>query len=217
MKLKPELLFNFRVWRLVCFVFCCCFFQEKLWAQAVPDTSLNQVIPDSARAEQQKVLQLPNDASGKVFNPKPWQPNPKKAGLYSAMLPGAGQAYNKQYWKIPVIYAGVAAAGYFYFFNRDKYRLYRSAYISRIDNDPATTDAFVNLYSTGSLKQLQDGFKRYLDLTVLFTALGYTIQVLDAIAFAHLRNFDISPDLSLRIQPVVAPNGGIGLGLVAKF
>lgn len=146
-----------------------------------------------------------------------WQPNPKKAGLYSALLPGAGQVYNRQYWKAPIIYVGIATSGYFFFFNRDKYQTYRRAYISRIDNDPDTRDQFEQVYSTGSLQQLQDVYKRYLDLTVLFTALGYTIQVLDAVAFAHLRNFDMSPDLSINMQPLVLPNGIVGFSIVARF
>lgn len=146
-----------------------------------------------------------------------WQPTPKKAGLYSALLPGAGQLYNRQYWKVPVIYAGVATAGYFFLLNRDKYQTYRRAYIARIDNDPATRDEFEQVYSTGSLQQLQDAYKRFLDLTVLFTAIGYTVQVLDAVAFAHLSNFDVSPDLSLQFQPVILPGGALGVGLVARF
>lgn len=190
---------------------------SKLFAQAAPDTSLNQVIPDSARAEQNRVRNLRNDGAGARYAPEPWQPNPKKAGLYSAILMGSGQFYNKQYWKIPVIYAGVAASGYFYFTNRDKYQSYRRAYISRIDNNPGTTDEFEGIYTTGSLQVLQDAYKRYLDLTVLFTALGYTVQVLDAVAFAHLRNFDISPDLSIHYGPVVHPNGTLGLGIAAHF
>jgi len=183
-------------------------------AQAVPDTSLKQAIPDSAKVNQEKVRNLPNQAEDTRYQQQPWQPNPKKAGLYSAILPGAGQLYNKQYWKIPVVYVGIGAAVYFIQFNNDKYQTYRKAYIASLEGKP---HEFTGVYDQGALQQLQDGYKRYLDMTVLFTVVGYTLQVIDAVVFAHLRNFDVSPDLSLRLQPVLHPNGGAGLGLVMNL
>jgi hypothetical protein len=181
-------------------------------AQAVPDTSLKQVIPDSARVNHQEVASLRNDAPQK-YKPQPWQPNPKKAGLFSAILPGAGQLYNRQYWKIPVIYLAVGAAAYFIKFNSEKYRSYRSAYIASLEG---REHEYTGKYDQTALKQLQDGYKRYLDMTVLFTALGYTLQVVDAVVFAHLKNFDVSKDISFRLQPVAHPNG-LGLGLVGTL
>jgi hypothetical protein len=183
------------------------------WCQAVPDTSMKQPIPDSAKAEVKKVQGLRNDSRGVLHKPEPWQPNPKKAGLYSAILPGSGQLYNKQYWKIPVIYVGVGAAVYFLKFNTEKYQTYRKAYIARLENKP---DEYAGIYTTAALKQLQDGYKRYLDMTMLFTGLGYTLQVIDAVVFAHLRNFDVSKDISYHVQPFVAPDVA-GLSLVVKF
>lgn len=180
-------------------------------AQAVPDTSLKHVIPDSARANYEEVQNMPNDAAGKKYQPQPFQPNPKKAGLYSAILPGAGQLYNKQYWKIPLIYAGVGAAVYFIQFNTEKYQTYRKAYIASLEG---REHEFTGKYDQSALKQLQDGYKRYLDMTLLLTAVGYTLQVIDAVVFAHLKNFDVSPDISMRMAPVSYPNGGAGLGLV---
>jgi len=184
------------------------------FAQAVPDTSLKQPIPDSAKANFQEVQNLPNNAAGVRYQPQPEQPNAKKAGLYSAILPGAGQLYNKQYWKIPIVYAGVGAAVYFIQFNTNKYQTYRKAYVASLEGKP---HEFTGKYDQSALKQLQDGYKRYLDMTLLFTALGYTLQVIDAVVFAHLRNFDVSRDISLRMQPVAHPNGGAGLGLVLNF
>ncbi len=78
----------------------------------------------------------------------PWQPNPKKAGFYSAILPGLGQTYNRQYWKIPVVYAGVGAAAYFISNNLSKYISYRKAYISRINN-PNYVDQYTTIYGAG--------------------------------------------------------------------
>lgn len=144
-----------------------------------------------------------------------FQPNPKKAGLYSAILPGLGQFYNRQYWKIPVIYAGFAVAGYFFVDNNTNYQNYRKAYIGRINN-PYPTDKYVNIYSSDQLQQLQNDYSKFLNLTVLFTTIGYTLQVMEAITGAHLKNFDISRDISLNLHPVYYPKGA-GIGLAFNF
>ena len=185
-------------------------------AQAVPDTSLNQPIPDSARAKFREVQALPHANREVDYQPQPFQPNPKKAGLYSAILPGMGQLYNRQYWKVGLVYAGVATSVYFLIDNNNQYRQYRKAYIGRIINPYNPTDPYVGIWSTSDLQQLQDGYKRYLDMTMLITGVGYALQILDAVVAAHLRNFDISEDISLRFKPVTHP-GGMGVGLVLAF
>jgi hypothetical protein len=198
--------------------YCCCILLLLVTAL----TSSAQIVPDTARIplslDTTTAAQAPARAP-LVYTPEttatkkePFQPIPKKSGLYSAILPGAGQLYNRQYWKIPVIYAGVAAAGYFMIDNSKQYRKYRRIYIARLQND--FSDGLP--YQTAEIKTLQDAYKKYLDMTVLLTALGYTIQVLDAVTFAHLKNFDVSKDISMRMSPVVTP-GGIGLGLVVHF
>jgi hypothetical protein len=179
-------------------------------AQVVPDTARVPLSLDTSTAAQAParapLVYTPETVPAKK---EPFQPVPKKSGLYSAILPGAGQFYNRQYWKIPVIYAGVAAAGYFIVDNSNQYRKYRKIYIARLQND--FSDGLP--YQTAEIKTLQDAYKKYLDMTVLLTALGYTIQVLDAVTFAHLKNFDVSKDISMRLSPVATP-GGLGLGLV---
>ena len=155
-----------------------------------------------------------------VLKKGPWQPNPKKSGLLSLMLPGTGQLYNRQYWKLPLVYGGAVAAGYFLYDNNKKYQLYRRAYIARIDTDPTNDAEFQGIYdlyqNPDQVKQLRDGFRGYQDLTILFSAIGYMLQVADAVIFAHLKNFDVSPDISYRIMPVIAPSFA-GLGLVIKW
>ncbi len=144
-----------------------------------------------------------------------FQPNPKRAGLYSAILPGLGQFYNRQYWKVPVIYAGLAVAGYYFVDNLNNYQAYRKAYIGRINN-PYPTDKYVNIYTQDQLQQLQNDYNKFLNLTVLFTGVGYTLQVIEAITGAHLKNFDISRDISLHVQPVAYPKA-VGVGFAMTF
>lgn len=151
-----------------------------------------------------------------VLKPK-FAPDPKKAGLYSALIPGMGQIYNKQYWKASVIYVGLSVATYFIIKNSNDYNRYRKAYVSRLSNNPNNKDEFTGILSTDAIKQYQDDAKKYLDMTVLFTVIGYAGQVMEAIAAAHLHNFDVSKDLSLHISPIVTPNQTIGMSLVMNF
>lgn len=189
-------------------------------AQSVSDTAAGKELStDTTLAVVDPLPKAVQDSfKAKEVKPQKFEPKPKKAGMYSAILPGSGQFYNRQYWKVPAIYVGVAAAGYFINFNLTNYQKYRKAYYTRIDNDPTTVDTDIETkkYTTENLKQLQDQYRKWLDMTVLLTALGYTVQVIDAIASAHLKNFDISRDISLRIQPVAQPNY-IGMGLAFNF
>ncbi len=189
-------------------------------AQAVPDTSLNQVVPDTLPARNAPILSAP--ALDQVVYDSlkvallPFQPNPKKSALYSAILPGAGQLYNRQYWKVPVVYAGVAVAAYFLIDNSREYQRFRRGYIARINN-ANVQDEFTDKYSGAQLQVLQNAYRKYLDMTILFTGLGYTLQVLDALTFAHLKNFDVSKNISMRMRPVAMPAGDPGFGLVMNF
>lgn len=143
---------------------------------------------------------------------------PQKTALYSAVIPGLGQIYNRHYWKLPIIYAGVGVAVYFIYDNSTNYNKYRRMYSGYLSNDAAAlADMEQSNLSPEYVKYLQDYHRRYLDITVLVTALGYTLQVLDAAIFAHLKGFDMSEDISLKVQPVAYPNNGIGLGIVMRF
>jgi hypothetical protein len=201
---KPCLLF-------VVFFACLLFLLPDCKAQIVADTSLNNVLTDTLRRK--KAVVDTSTPATKLNHP--YHPNPKRAGLFSALVPGLGQIYNRQYWKLPIVYAGVAAAGFFFVDNLQQYQSFRKAYIGRINN-PYPSDEYVGIYDQTQLQQLQNDYNRYLNLTALFTGLGYALQVVDAITSAHLRNFDMSRDISLRIRPVASPQG-IGMGLVMNF
>lgn len=207
-------------------------------AQIVPDTGRTNdvLIPDSLRdrkeaefRERTKVVPLiPTTgavteearASDGIKKKHPYQPNPKKSALYSAIFPGIGQINNREYWKVPVVYVGVGVATYFLINNTREYRRYRKAYVERLGN-PNYQDEFSELYPNNPnlpalLKSNQDTYKKWLDMTYLYTGVGYILQIIDALAFAHLKNFDISKDISLRLEPVAIP-GGVGVGFVARF
>ena len=129
--------------------------------------------------------------------------SPRKATLLSLALPGAGQFYNKKYWKIPVIYAGFAGMGYLINFNNTRYQKYKNALIIRSDNDPLTVDEFANQYSESDLQTLKSFYRRNRDLSAIVAGLIYVLNILDASVDAHLFYFNVNDDLSLGIQPEI--------------
>ena len=141
--------------------------------------------------------------------------SPKKATIYSAILPGLGQAYNKKYWKIPFIYIGFGAIGYFIDWNNDNYQLNKVAYQHLTDENPETNDhllldaiVYYDLDNPTSLANFKDGltkrqdfYRRNRDL-LFISAIGfYGLNIIDASVDAHLFNFDISDDLTMNWQP----------------
>ena len=125
-----------------------------------------------------------------------------RAALYSAILPGAGQFYNKKYWKIPILYAGFIVLGYSIEFNNSNYKTFRKAYHYRVDEDSTTIDDFENIYpDPEALLVRRDYYRRTRDLLWIITAGVYVLNIIDAYVDAHLADFDISDDLSLRAQP----------------
>ena len=143
--------------------------------------------------------------------------SPKKATIYSAILPGLGQAYNKKYWKIPLIYAGFGTIGYFIGWNNGFYSTYKQAYRDLSDKDPNTNShlkieasKYYDLenptdslnFKTGLSKQ-SEYYRRNRDLLIISMVGFYGLNIIDASVDAHLFDFDISEDLTLNWQPAV--------------
>ncbi len=123
---------------------------------------------------------------------------PKKAALYSAILPGAGQVYTKKYWKVPVIYGGLITSAYYINESNDLYQLYKSTYLNRLDGD---FNDNLN-YSDSDLRTLTEHYRRNREVSALLFTLTYILNIVDASVNAHLFDYDVSEDLSLHIQPV---------------
>jgi hypothetical protein len=194
---------------------------------AYPDTVKKDVIVvagDTQRVNtnNQQGRVAVNDSLSKIKKHK-FEPIPKKSGLFSAIIPGTGQIYNRQYWKVPLVYGAAAASIYFFSYNYDKYTTYKKAYFGRLTNGGNSTadeTEEIKRYATGDLKTLQDEYRKYLDMTVILSAVGYAAQVIDAIASAHLKNFDMSRDISFQFKPSVQPSYaglGVGVGVTMNF
>ncbi len=127
--------------------------------------------------------------------------SPKKAGTLSAILPGAGQAYNKKYWKMPIVYGTFAFLGYNMQQTQSRYADLRNAYRIRTATPAPTDNIPFPQIPTDQLQLLRDKARRNRDLSIVSLAAFYGIQILDAVVDAHLYDFDISDDLSLKFQP----------------
>jgi hypothetical protein len=127
--------------------------------------------------------------------------SPATATILSAVVPGLGQVYNGNYWKLPIIYGGMATLYYVIDFNNRGYTRFRNAYFIRIDDNPATTDEFDGLLSEEGLKYYVTAYRRNRDLAYIGLAAFYVLNVIDANVDAHLFDWDISDKLALRMQP----------------
>lgn len=125
----------------------------------------------------------------------------RRATMLSAVLPGAGQIYNRKIWKAPIIYAGFAGMGYLIRFNQQRYREYEDALLTRFDNDPNTIDSYEGLYTNDNLRSLSDFYRRNRDLSIAGVALIYVLNIIDAHVDAHLFTFNTNDDLSIRWTP----------------
>jgi hypothetical protein len=137
---------------------------------------------------------------------------PIKSTLFSAFLPGLGQAYNGDYYKIPIIYGGFAFTGYWLSLNNMQYTRFRNAYNAEVAYSKGETDTpseFNGRLSEASLKNYRDNFRRQRDYAVLWIALVYAVNVIDATVWAQLSNFDVSEDLALNLSPEIIPPSGL--------
>lgn len=149
--------------------------------------------------------------------------SPGKAALYSAIVPGLGQIYNKKYWKIPIVYAGYGVLAYFIITNANYYMDYQCAYIEKVNGNTQGNYAnLVNRYTEDQLMSAREYYRRNLEISILLSAVWYSLTILDAAVDAHLKTFDISTDLSMGVGPAAIPlpdmpQPGAGIRLTFKF
>ncbi len=143
----------------------------------------------------------------------------RKATIMSACLPGLGQAYNRKYWKVPVLYVAIGGLGYWGIDNFKNYKYYSNNLRAENDDDPNTINT--TAYSSDDLITQKNYHKKYRDIAIMLGALVYVINIIDANVDAHLKTFDVSDDLSLNIKPYsnISYNNRLqgGLTLCLKF
>jgi len=203
---------------------------EVLVPIAENDTIRPDDLRESLTAEGDTVMTVvqaddyPYGLDGKrVFNP-----SPERAVWMSALFPGLGQLYNRRYWKLPIVVGGFMGLGYATSWNNNQYRDYTQAYRDLLDSDP-TTKSYMDFFPpntseadldttwlTSLMKSRRDYYRRYRDLCIICIVALYLVCMVDAYVDASLAHFDISPELSMDVQPAmfIAPtNRKVSLGL----
>jgi hypothetical protein len=164
-------------------------------------------------------LKYDKEVEKKSFVANPYDANaPAKAAFFSAILPGLGQAYNKSYWKIPLVYAGLGTTLFFYFDNNSKYNDYRDAYKRRLAG--YEDDQFFGFLTDENLIQGQKQFREFRDISLLLSIGMYILNIIDANVEAHLNQFSITEDLTLRpshIQNFSNGQNSFGVSLSLKI
>ena len=161
-----------------------------------------------------QVSPTPTDSINGALNKKVFIPNPTKATWLALVIPGGGQIYNRKFWKLPIIYGGFAGCAYALTWNNKMYKDYMQAYKDAALGNweansihdllpPGYLDRTPKTQITETLRKQKDTYRRYRDLSI-FAFIGvYLISVIDAYVDAELSNFDITPDLSMRVEPAV--------------
>lgn len=152
-----------------------------------------------------------------------WRPNAKRAMWLAIVLPGAGQIYNRKYWKLPFVYGGFVGCAYAMRWNNQMFRDYSQAYMDIMDDDP-NTQSYNQFLHLGAkidssnidryqrlFKNRKDKFRRWRDLSFFCLVGVYAISIIDAYVDASLSEFDISKDLSLRVEPTIINRSNNGL------
>lgn len=128
--------------------------------------------------------------------------SPRKATIYSAVLPGLGQAYNKKYWKIPIVYIGIGGCLTTAYFQNQSYIYYRSERKFRFENNGLKRNIDLQGFENIQLEEYEVFHRRWRDNFIMFSAVFYLLNIIDANVDAHLTQFDVGNDLSLNIQPI---------------
>ena len=170
-----------------------------------------------------------------------WRPDPMRAVWLGAICPGLGQMYNRSWWKVPIVYGALMGCGYAIMTNQQSYTEYKQAYLQLYyDNDAGEVDEtdMTKLYNAilpdgynitlmggtttylGKLQNWQNTYRRYRDISIVATVVVYALSLVDALVDAQLFDFDISPDLSMQVEPQLhydpmlhRPNGEVHLAI----
>ena len=163
---------------------------------------------------EKKKLELPQKQNRFVWNDRKYKADstntikikrhsPLYATLFSLAIPGLGQAYNRKYWKIPVIYAGFAGLGYAIYFTGSNFRGYRAAYRVQVDGNADTYASYKGVDDVNTLKSYRDYYKKNLDVSAICTAVWYALVLIDAAVDAHLFEWNMKDDISVSWRPTI--------------
>jgi hypothetical protein len=170
---------------------CILFFSFSIFAQEEKDENEEEKKENKYNPNADEII-VDAVIDTTAFNPL----SPAKAAFYSAILPGLGQAYNRRYWKIPVIYAALGTGIYFYIDNTNQYNRYRDAYKRRLAG--FKDDEFYGTVTDDGLRNAQETFNTNREISLFVTIGIYVLNIIDANVDAHLLQYNVDDNLSLR-------------------
>ncbi|MBQ8674023.1 MAG: hypothetical protein IJ511_08250 [Bacteroides sp.] len=187
---------------------------EKSKADSIAAENRRRMMKMTAMPKLEEVPLLPSDSLATNLNTQKWVPNPVKATWLALVIPGGGQIYNKKYWKLPIFYGGFAGCAYALTWNGKMYKDYSNAYRDAVNENWGSTNitdllppGYINRVSktqlTETLRKRKDTYRRYRDMSIFAFIAVYMLSVVDAYVDAELSNFDISDDLSMRVEPAI--------------
>lgn len=204
-------------------------FEEKRDSDLVEEMSREEEIwnDDSRRLTwKEKEMQTIDEIN---LNASEWEPEPRLAVWCSLLFPGGGQIYNRKYWKLPIVYGGYVGCIYALTWNQSTYMDYQSAYVDIMDDDPNTKsyedflppnyeiDTSMEDWLKSVFKQRKNKYRRWRDMSIFAFAGMYIVAAIDAYVDAELSHFDISPDLTFKVEPNImidhrgVPSAGFSL------
>ncbi|MBU8884026.1 hypothetical protein KSK37_13105 [Kaistella sp. DKR-2] len=198
-------------------------FSLKIFAQVSPKDTIrvenyprDSVSTKKAKSEGQVLTEIQEANAA----PAAMKFNPTKAGLYSAVLPGLGQYYNKKYWKIPIVWGGIGTGVGITLWNQKQYTKYRDAFIAQLNGQPHEFSDVPGI-TADALGRVQDRAKRQRDYAIAVTGLVYILNIVDAVVDAHLYEGRKDPDLALKPTVIYdefgKQNSKAGLSLSYNF
>ncbi len=200
------------------------FFTLQATAQQKDSAQVKQPA-DSVPEKKDSVYSGIKPVSGKDSLQEAQRKHYKRATLYSAILPGAGQVYNKKYWKVPIVYAAIGIPVYAFFFNKSWYQKCQYALTVTVNGstgdslakvDPALLP-FVTSGDVNGIITNRDNFRKNQDYSVIFFLLFYGLNIVDATVDAHLKDFNVNSDLSFKIKPMIMPGPTPSAGITLAF
>ena len=206
------------------FFFTGILFTLRLRAQQ-KDTVLPKPLSDSALEKEDTVYRGKKSPTSTDSLQEAQRKRYHKATLYSAILPGAGQVYNKKYWKVPIVYAALGIPAYFYFYNKEWYNKCQYALVVTINGSTGDSlkdvapplQPFVATNDQNGIITYRDSFRKNEDYSVLFFLLFYALNIVDATVDAHLKDFNVSSDLSFQLKPMFIPGINPVAGVTVAF
>jgi hypothetical protein len=197
--------------RFPAIIFCLCLLATHGYSQEVParQDTLPAPPPDSVQIKK----------NGKVITVESYAKRyqPRKALLYAAVLPGMGQIYNKKYWKVPLVYGGFAFITWAAVYYNNKYEQYKNDLFYVLENPGST----VGGYTEAQLRSITSAYRRQRDFFIILDGFWYILQMIDAHVDAHLKEFDLNPQLKVSLSPSTQQNyltgRTTGFSLTFKF